>query len=72
MTCPEPLSDVEGTCQEVEPNTARGPGPSVESCDGADNDGDMEVDEDWPELGQACGGSAGECVEGRYVCSEDG
>lgn len=72
ITCPEPLSAVEGTCQEVEPNTARGPGLGVEPCDGADNDGDMEVDEDWPELGQACGGGAGECVEGRYVCSEDG
>jgi len=72
VTCPEPLSAVEGTCQEVEPNTARGPGPNVESCDGADNDGDMEVDEDWPGLGEACGADAGECVEGRYVCTEDG
>jgi hypothetical protein len=69
VTCPEPLGNVDGTCREVEPIT-RGE-PAVEACDGVDNDGDTEVDEDWPELGKACGG-VGECVAGKYVCAEGG
>ena len=69
IECPEPLHDVGGNCQDL---SRAGPGP--EPCDGLDNDGDDEVDEDWPELGAACGegGGRGECVEGVYVCSNDG
>jgi len=70
VTCPEPLSNVDGTCEEVKPLTTSEPG--VERCDGVDNDGDDEVDEDWPELGEACGEEAGECVAGKYVCAEGG
>jgi len=68
LLCPEPLISVGGACQEVEE-----PEALVERCDGVDNDGDTEVDEDWPELGEPCGqwAGVGECIEGRYVCSED-
>jgi len=86
VTCPEPLSNVGGTCQELgpvltdqpdaslEPDATREPEPGVERCDGVDNDGDTEVDEDWPELGGPCGegGGVGECVEGEFVCAGDG
>ena len=73
VTCPEPLGNVDGTCREVEPITTRESESDVEPCDGVDNDGDMEVDEDWP-LGAACGEGAGvgECVAGEYVCAEGG
>ena len=72
VTCPKPLGNVDGTCQEVERITTEGPKPGVERCDGKDNDGDTEVDENWPELGEACGEGTGECVEGEYVCADDG
>jgi hypothetical protein len=76
LTCPELLSNVDGTCQELEPITTEDPEPEpdVERCDGVDNDSDTEVDEDWPELGEGCGEGAGvgECVAGAYVCAEDG
>jgi hypothetical protein len=50
------------------------PEARAERCDGEDNDGDDEIDEDWPELGEGCGGrdGVGECVEGQYVCTKDG
>lgn len=72
VTCPEPLNDVDGTCQKPDP--AKVDQPDVERCDGVDNDGDDEVDEDWPELGERCGERAGvgECVEGTWACSGDG
>ena len=71
VTCPEPLSAVDGTCREVEPIRTGESEPDAEACDRVDNDGDTEVDEDWPELGKACGG-VGECVAGEYVCAEGG
>ncbi len=74
LDCPEPLIAVEGTCHNADPVTREEPEPGVEPCDGVDNDGDNEVDEDWPELGEPCGERAGvgECVEGEYVCADDG
>ena len=72
--CPDGLSDVDGVCQEVD-RVIEGPAaPLVERCDGVDNDGDDDIDEDWPELGSACGdfGGVGECVEGTFVCAEHG
>jgi len=68
VTCPEPLSNVDGACLKVELVI------EAEPCDGVDNDGDTQVDEDWPELGQPCGEGAGigECVEGSFVCAEGG
>jgi len=74
VVCPEPLSDVNGTCHKLDPVTDREPEPGVDPCDGVDNDGDNEVDEDWPALGEPCGEGAGvgECVEGEYVCADDG
>ncbi|MFW2389494.1 MAG: putative metal-binding motif-containing protein, partial [Polyangiales bacterium] len=66
ITCPEPLSAVEGVCLKLDP--VAGP----ELCDGADNDGDTEVDEDWPNLGEPCGESEGECAEGVWVCAAGG
>jgi len=74
VTCPESLSDVDGTCQEVERTSTEEPTPVIERCDGVDNDDDNDVDEDWPKLGEACGEGAGvgECVAGEFVCAEDG
>ncbi|UCF48348.1 MAG: hypothetical protein JSU89_14470, partial [Myxococcales bacterium] len=45
VTCPEPLSEVDGMCQEPDPVKAEE--PDVERCDGVDNDGDAAVDEGW-------------------------
>ncbi|MBW2212118.1 MAG: hypothetical protein JRG67_13960, partial [Deltaproteobacteria bacterium] len=74
VVCPEPLVDVDGACQKLDIVPAGEPEPLVERCDGVDNDGDNAVDEDWPELGEACGDGAGigECVAGEYVCAEGG
>jgi Putative metal-binding motif len=74
VACPEPLSDVDGTCQELEPVTNGDLDAGVERCDGVDNDGDTLIDEAWPKIGEVCGEGAGvgECVEGEYVCAEDG
>jgi hypothetical protein len=68
VTCPEPLSNVDGVCLKVDEVT------EAETCDGVDNDGDTEVDEDWPELGERCGEGAGvgECELGTWVCANDG
>jgi len=84
-TCPEPLSNVGGTCEKLGPQGSLDSGtpdpvreaepePDVERCDGVDNDGDIAVDEDWPELGEACGEQAGVgvCVAGEYACAADG
>jgi len=44
-----------------------------EICDGADNDGDGEIDEDWPDLGTSCDGTdSDECEMGVTFCSFDG
>ncbi len=80
ISCPEPLSDVDGTClkldpvAEPDPVAELDPVAEVETCDGVDNDGDREVDEDWPELGAPCGEGAGmgECVGGTWHCARDG
>lgn len=66
LSCPAPLSNVDGVCVKLD--QAAG----AELCDGVDNDGDTEVDENWPQLGEACGEAAGECVEGEWVCAVDG
>jgi hypothetical protein len=73
VICPEPLIEIDGTCYKLDPVTGE-PERAVESCDGVDNDGDDEVDEDWPELGEACGEGAGvgTCIGGKYVCAEGG
>lgn len=65
VSCPDAFVDAEGTC-------VKGESPP-ERCDGVDNDGDMAVDEDWPELGELCGDGlgVGECVAGTFVCAED-
>ena len=72
--CPDGLRDVDGVCQEVDRFVEGPAAPLVEQCDGVDNDGDDDIDEDWPELGNACGGlgGVGECVEGTFVCAEHG
>lgn len=74
ITCPEPLSDVDGMCLKLDPVMEPDPVAEVERCDGVDNDGDTEVDEDWPELGAPCGDrqGVGECVGGEWACAADG
>ena len=42
--------------------------PSLEVCDGLDNDGDGSVDEPWP-IGQPC---QADDQDGEYQCSTDG
>ena len=68
VSCPAPLSDVDGVCLKLDQVAA------AERCDGVDNDGDTEVDEDWPQLGEPCGEGAGvgECELGAWVCANDG
>jgi hypothetical protein len=80
ITCPEPLSAVDGSCQKLEPESEPEPEPEpepetvIELCDGIDNDGDDAIDEDWALLGEICGERAdvGECVAGEYVCARHG
>lgn len=86
LTCPEPLSVVEGTCQKLDPEPEGEPKPvddppsndeaypDVERCDGIDNDGDDAIDENWPSLGEPCGDGAGVgvCVAGVYACAPHG
>jgi hypothetical protein len=84
MTCPEALTDVDGVCEKVhadidngkdprlEPKPVSQPELTAERCDGVDNDGDNQVDENWPALGEPCGESRGECVQGVWACRSDG
>lgn len=51
------------------------PGPAIaERCNGADDDCDGSIDEDYPSLGQACDrdGDADACALGVVVCNSDG
>ena len=49
------------------------PEPVAELCDGLDNDCDLEVDEDFPQVGQACDGEdEGDCADGVWACGPDG
>ncbi len=46
-----------------------GVGPSVEVCDGIDNDCDGQIDNNVPGTGGLCGNSTAPCVPGVVVCS---
>ncbi len=88
LGCPEPFHAVDGTCQKRDPFPDEEPAPEqtplpedapeptseTERCDGEDNDGDQDIDEDWPGLGKPCGerSGIGVCRSGQYVCAADG
>jgi hypothetical protein len=64
------FGSADGTC-DVE--WRAGAPAGVERCDGKDNDCDGQIDEDFADLGSACGDGVGRCrAEGRFVCAEDG
>jgi hypothetical protein len=45
--------------------------PSVEQCNGIDDDCDGEIDEDFAELGNPCGEGIGDCISsGVFVCDQ--
>ena len=69
LGCPSGQVLSDGLCVEAPDNE-----PASELCDGVDNDGDGDVDEDWPELGEPCGESAGvgECKGGFWACAAGG
>ena len=47
--------------------------PSVETCDGLDNDCDGSIDEDFDDKGKVCSAGQGECLaNGVQVCKADG
>ena len=83
LGCPDAFVNASGVCvpfveddgrnePEPRPDDEPDPPPGTERCDGVDNDGDMQVDENYPSLGEACGSNEGECVAGVFVCAEDG
>jgi|GEM_PF-422305 len=43
-------------------------GPNLETCDGADQDCDGDIDEDLTDEGATCGSDVGECSPGVEVC----
>jgi len=47
--------------------------PTLERCDGDDNDCDDETDEDFPDLAESCSVGSGACAaSGEKVCTVDG
>jgi len=42
--------------------------PTIEECNGDDDDCDGQTDEEYPEQGQLCGQEIGECHKGHYEC----
>jgi MYXO-CTERM domain-containing protein len=67
--CPNGLYECNATQDGVE---CQGDVPTPELCNGADDDCDQEIDEDWPQLGELCDGPDEDtCQNGEYVCSAD-
>lgn len=57
-------------CNDFRPNINS---RAIELCDSEDNDCDMLVDEDFPDIGQACTNGFGKCERmGTLFCSGDG
>lgn len=71
-TCAAPVGYLReaGDCNDADPDI----NPLADDlCDGIDNNCDGQVDEDFPEVGQACTEGAGVCAAaGVMTCSPDG
>jgi Putative metal-binding motif len=72
---PPPDSDGDGDpnttdCAPTNPAIYTG---APESCNGADDDCDTQVDEDWPTLNTGCDGTdVDQCLDGLWVCAANG
>ncbi|MCB0330403.1 MAG: hypothetical protein KDD70_12090 [Bdellovibrionales bacterium] len=64
--CKPGIYDNDCSCRRVN-------NPTVEICDGADNNCNGEIDETYPQIGGTCGISKGDCqVSGVYICDDIG
>ncbi|MFC1611625.1 PKD domain-containing protein [Myxococcota bacterium] len=57
-------------CDDADPTVHPG---APERCNGVDDDCDETIDDDWPELGNACSAGVGQCeASGTMLCTIDG